>query len=142
MSEINDTKQLRETIRMLERKLGVLETKQFSCCGISMTQCHALVEIGRAKSIFLKELSKLLSLENSTMSRTINNLVINKLVNREIDQRDRRYITITLTETGQKIYEDIETNMNAYYKDVYQSIPEGKLHAVLDGLQILLDSIS
>ena len=62
-----------------ERKLGVLEDGEMACCGISMAQCHALVEIGRAGSISLVELAKLLDLDNSTMSRTVNNLVNSKL---------------------------------------------------------------
>ncbi|KGK85838.1 MarR family transcriptional regulator [Desulfosporosinus sp. HMP52] len=133
--------QLREMIRLLERKLGVLEDNQYSCCGISMAQCHALVEIGRIKDISLNELAEQLNLENSTMSRTVNNLVTNELVKREIDPQDRRYVTISLSENGDKLFKGIEEEMNQYFTKVYNSIPEDKKQQVLESLQILLEAV-
>ena len=77
-----ESNQLRELIRLLERKLCVLEDGEMACCGISMAQCHALVEIGRMGSISLIDLATMLNLDNSTMSRTVNNLVNNGMVER------------------------------------------------------------
>jgi len=141
VSNTDDAKQLREMIRFLERKLGIIEEDEVACCGITIAQCHALVEIGRAKSISLNELAELLNLENSTMSRTVNNLVNNELVKRDIDPQDRRYVTISLTESGTKIFEGIEESMNLYFKRVYNSIPEDKRLQVMESMQILLEAI-
>jgi len=142
MDDLYKVKQLRESIRLMERKLGVLDDSNVSCCSVSLTQCHALVEIGRAKSISLIELSELLNLDNSTMSRTVNNLVKNGLVERELDKKDRRYVTIKLSESGINIFESIEENMNLYYTKVFQSIPFEKQEQVLESMQILLDALS
>ncbi len=141
MNFTDDTKQLREMIRILERKLGILQEKEYSCCDITLGQCHALVEIGRAKSISLIELAELLNLENSTMSRTVNNLVTSGLAKREIDPQDRRYVTISLTESGSRLFEGIEVDMNSYFGKVYESIPENKKQQVLESLQILIYAI-
>ena len=142
MNYIDDPKKLREMVRILERKLGILQESEFSCCEITITQCHALVEIGRSKSISLNELAELLNLENSTMSRTVNNLVIKELTKRDIDPLDRRYVTISLTDSGYKLYEGIEEDMNLYFSKVYDSIPENKKQQVLESVQILLEAIS
>ena len=136
-----DSKQLREMIRILERKLGLLKESGFSCCGVTMSQCHALVEIGRAESISLNELAELLNLENSTMSRTVNNLVTSELAKRDIDPKDRRYVTISLTEKGNNLYEGIEEGMNLYFKKIYDAIPENKKQQVLESMGILLEAI-
>jgi len=142
MNEVNNSMQLREIVRILERKLGALEDSQLiSCCSITMAQCHALVEIGRAKSISLNELAKLLDLESSSMSRTVNNLVNNDLVKRDLDPVDRRYITITLTEHGSKLFKDIEEDMNLYYTMIYDCLPKNKRDQVLESLQLLLEAI-
>ncbi|KJR48849.1 Transcriptional regulator, MarR family [Desulfosporosinus sp. I2] len=140
MSEANTAKQLRELIRILERKLGALEDVQMTCCGVTMAQCHALVEVGRANNISLNELAELLNLENSTMSRTVNNLVNNNLVNRGIDPQDRRYITISLTESGQKFFDEIEESRNVYYEKIFDHIPEQKREQVLESMQLLLEA--
>jgi DNA-binding MarR family transcriptional regulator len=129
--------QLREIMRLLERKLGIIEENQLSCCQITLAQCHALVEIGRAKKISLNELSGILCLDNSTMCRTVNNLVNAGLLERVEDPNDRRYINIQLTDTGLQAYKDIENKMNDYYEEIYKAIPENKQNQMLESLQIL-----
>ena len=58
----NDERQLRELVRLLERKLGYLKDSEFTCCGVSLAQCHAMVEIGRANGLSLGNLAELLDL--------------------------------------------------------------------------------
>lgn len=140
MNNKNNAWELREFIRKLERKLGILDEKEMSCCGITMAQCHALVEIGRADRISLNRLAEMLNLENSTMSRTVNNLVNNELVKRDIDPQDRRYVNISLTENGSKTYGSIEASMDLYFRNVYNAIPEDKREQVIESLQQLLDA--
>lgn len=132
---------LRELIRILERNLGVLEKSDAACCGVTIVQCHAIVEIGRAKEISLIELAELLSVDKSTMSRTVNNLVEAKLVIRELHTEDRRYVTIKLTEEGTEVFENIEGNMGQYYLKIFESIPEGKRNQVLESLKLLTEAI-
>ncbi len=141
MNITDDSKKLRELIRVLERKLGVLKENQTSCCSVTLGQCHALVEIGRSGSISLNELAELLNLENSTMSRTVNNLVKAELAKRDIDPEDRRYVTISLTDSGAKLFIEIEESMNSYFGKIYNSIPENKKFQVLECLGILLEAI-
>lgn len=142
MTDSEKARQLRELVRMMERKLGVLEDGEMACCGVSLAQCHALVEIGRAGALSLVELSKLLNLDNSTMSRTVNNLVSNSLAERELDPQDRRYVTIKLTPAGMLSYREIESNMEEYFVQIVTAIPEGKQAQVLESLDILLKAIS
>lgn len=142
MKEADHSKTLRETIRILERRLGTLSEHDLPCCRVTMAQCHALVEIGRAGNISLNELAELLGLENSTMSRTVNNLVTNGLVKRDINAKDRRYVTISLTERGKEVFEDIEGSMDGYYRKLYETIPEDKRSQVIESLQVLNEVIA
>jgi DNA-binding MarR family transcriptional regulator len=142
MKFTENPKKLREMIRILERKLGILQESGYSCCGVTMSQCHALVEIGRVKDISLNELAELLNLENSTMSRTVNNLVSSELAKRDIDPLDRRYVTISLTDKGDKLYKKIEKDMDQYFKEIYEEIPENKKQQVIESIEILLEAIN
>lgn len=142
MNHPEESDQLRELIRNLVRKLGVLQDQQVSCFNVSVAQCHALVEIGRAKSMSLNELADKLNLDSSTMSRTVNKLVVNSLVKRDVHPGDRRYITISLTESGNDYYQSVEEDMKQYYHQIYTSIPANKQEQVIESIQILLDSIS
>ncbi|MBU3097811.1 MULTISPECIES: MarR family winged helix-turn-helix transcriptional regulator [Clostridium] len=133
---------LREIVRILVRNLGLLERNKSCCCGVTLAQCHAIVEIGRAKEINLNSLAELLNLEKSTMSRTINNLVNESLVLREIHTENRRYIKIKLTEKGEEIFREIEKTMEDYYTDVISLVPADKREQVLESLQILVDVVN
>lgn len=141
MESLDKARELRESVRQLERKLGILEDGEMSCCSLTLAQCHALVEIGRAECISLVELARLLDLDNSTMSRTVNNLVNSGMAERALDPNDRRYVTIRLTPDGSVDYHDIESNMNEYYARIYAAIPQEDRSKVLEGLRILLKAI-
>lgn len=142
MTDVEMAGKLREIVRLMERKLGVLEEGELSCCGLTLSQCHALVEIGRAGIISLAQLAKLLDLDSSTMSRTVNNLVNRKLAERELDPNDRRFVTIQLTVAGKSVYDEIEKNMERYFIQITRSIPEDKQEQVLESLHILMKAIS
>lgn len=132
---------LRELIRILVRDLGILEKSDASCCGVTITQCHAVVEIGRKGKISLVDLAGLLGLDKSTMSRTINNLVESDLVLRDLDTENRRYVIIQLTENGRNVFKNIEESMNGYYKSIFNSIPENKRSQVMESLQLLTNAV-
>lgn len=139
--EKQDDIYLRELIRILVRNLGILEKSEANCCGTTISQCHAIVEIGRAKQMSLIEIADLLGLDKSTMSRTINNLVEDNLVIRETHAEDRRYVTISLTEKGQAVYQGIESSMGIYYKQIFKLIPENKREQVMESLKLLTDAV-
>lgn len=131
---------LRELIRVLIRNLGILEKGDASCCGITITQCHAIAEIGRKEKISLIDLADLLCVDKSTMSRTIDNLVEAELALRDPDQENRRYITIRLTEDGQNAFRNIENSMAAYFTSILEQIPEEKREQVFESLRLLTEA--
>jgi DNA-binding MarR family transcriptional regulator len=131
---------LRELIRVLIRNLGVLEKGDASCCGVTITQCHAIAEIGRKEKISLIDLADLLCVDKSTMSRTIDNLVEAELALRDLDQENRRYVTIQLTEDGQNVFRNIEDSMAAYFSSILEEIPEEKREQVFESLRLLTEA--
>lgn len=141
MIEVNTAEIFREVVRTCVRKTGLLQKADASCCGITVAQCHTLVEIGRSKGLSLNELSELLILDKSTMSRTVDNLVNTGLVERQVDKADRRYTKITLTPRGAEMVELINSNMEKYYERVLISIPEEKRGQVMEALPYLLAAI-
>jgi DNA-binding MarR family transcriptional regulator len=140
LKNIDDQIRLREGIRKLEIKMGLLNDSEMSCCKVTLAQCHAIVEIGRAGGISLAELAGLLNLDSSTMSRTVNNLVNSGYVIRELDPKDRRYVTIELTENGRTVFKEIESGMERKFSDILNRIPEDKRVQVLDCLELLTEA--
>lgn len=134
-------KEFRESIRLLERQLGIMKKYTNDCCAqVTLAQCHTLVEIGRATSLSLKELSALLGLDISTMSRTVDTLVKKNLVDRVSDSQDRRSVRITLTPEGLLLYSHIETENDSYFSELYHSIPQEDQIQVLKSLKVLAEA--
>lgn len=137
------SKEFREQIRILERRLGLLNKSNngsFSCCKVTLPQCHALVEIGRAHHISLKNLANILSLDTSTTSRSVDGLVKKGYVTRQESSLDRRSIEITLTPTGQKLFQDIEQKMDNDFAKVFNRIPHEEKENVLKAMNCILNA--
>ena len=141
MDENKHVDELRELTRLLVRNLGFLDKSEASCCGTTIGQCHSIIEIGVAQEISLNELADILKLDNSTMSRTVNNLVEQQLVIRESDSRDRRYIKMKLTGKGWIVYKSIQKNMNIYFESLFRDIPEEKHEQVIESLMLLVKAM-
>lgn len=142
MEKNKNINELRELTRLLVRNLGILDKSEASCCGTTIGQCHAIVEIGRAQEISLNELADILKLDNSTMSRTVNNLVDQQLVVREVDAQDRRYVKMKLTNKGVAVYWSIENNMNIYFQSILNDIPEEKHGQIIESLVLLVEAMN
>jgi len=124
-------------VRLLIRRLGLLEKSEASCCGVTLAQCHALVEIGRVGQISLNELAEILCLDKSTVSRSVDNLAGAGLVVRETDPRDRRFLVLGLSAKGREVQADIEDRMTAYFAAVLSNIPPSDRDQVIRSLGLL-----
>jgi len=141
LRDLNTAGIFREVVKTCVRKVGLLQKADAACCGITVAQCHTLVEIGKTHSLSLNELSELLTLDKSTMSRTVENLVNAGLVERQTDKEDRRYTKITLSEKGTEMVKAINNNMEEYFERVLHSIPEAKKEIVIEALPYLLMAV-
>jgi len=71
-----------------------------SCCGVTLGQCHALLELSFSDSS-LTSLAAALDLDPSTLSRTVDGLVKTGWVERTPDATDRRAKLVAITEAGE-----------------------------------------
>lgn len=132
---------LREQMRLLVRKLGLLQKGETSCYGVSLSQCHAIVEIGRKEEVALHELADILGLDKSTMSRTVQNLVHKEFVIRSTDPSNRRSVKITLSEAGLQVFREIEEGMQQYYSNIFSNLPLDKKSQVLESMDLILKAM-
>ena len=132
---------LREKLRLLERETVRPFDDQADCCGLTLSQCHTLLEIGHRSEVSLVDLAAAFGLEPSTLSRTIQGLVLIGLVDRTTSAKDRRYVVITLTAQGRKTFQNIEDRFNTYFAAVLERIPAARREAVLDAVAVLADAV-
>jgi DNA-binding MarR family transcriptional regulator len=122
-------KKFREIIRRFEREIFVQSS---GCCsGVTLAQCHTLMEIESKNKESVTELAKTLGLDKSTVSRTIDGLVNVGLVDRTIPAENRRMSTIQLTEAGKNICNSINCNNDQYYSEVLSVLTDSEMLQLL-----------
>jgi len=109
----------RETLKTFDRELFFQNNA--SCCnGISVAQCHTLLEVEKKPEISISELAKNMSLDKSTVSRTVDGLVNISLVDRAIPKENRRKALLKLTKNGQQVCETINYTNDSYIDKILQ----------------------
>ena len=78
-----------------------------------------------------------IGLDKSTISRSVDKLVVDGIMLRDTDPEDRRYLTLYLSERGQAIFQEVEKRMAAYFTEVIADIPGDKREQVVESLNIL-----
>ncbi len=109
-------KKFRKVLRQFEREIFLQNIS--SCCnGVTMAQCLTLLEVENKNQVTVTELAKDLSLDKSTVSRTIDSLVKSGMVNRVVPTENRRITTINLTDSGLETCHDINWNNDRFIQD-------------------------
>lgn len=116
-------KQFRETLRVFDREM-FLQNNASCCNGISLAQCHTLLEVEKNSEISVSDLAKKLSLDKSTVSRTVDGLVNINLVNRAIPKENRRLALIQLTGSGKELCSSINYTNDSYIKEVFHDFTD------------------
>ena len=105
--------QFREILREFDREIS-LQNNASCCKGISVAQCHTLLEIEKNSEITVTDLARNLSLDKSTVSRTVDGLVNIRMVDRVIPRENRRLALLNLTGSGQEVCTSINASNDSY----------------------------
>lgn len=127
----------RRNLRRFERLNQLANT---TCCGgITLAQCHVLMEIESLAKTTTKQLSDNLMLDKSTLSRTIDGLKKQGFIKRESNPRDRRFTILSLTKKGIDKCKSLNTYNDILYTNLFKrfSQKDTKLFFQLFGEMVL-----
>jgi DNA-binding MarR family transcriptional regulator len=129
-----------EMVQKLVRVFQLFERDQIKVHGFTSSQCYTLIEILKAVSLTMNELSEKMNLDTSTMTRVIDKLVRDGFVERDRYESDRRVVVVKLTDKGYEAATRLHTSVNEYYKKIISSIPIGQTEDILDSISVLLQA--
>jgi DNA-binding MarR family transcriptional regulator len=133
----SNIEEFRKHLRVIERGLEFSLKSQTACCGVSLAQCHLLLELGEKGVSSLVDLADRLRLDTSTLSRTADSLVKVGLLSREVDSANRRYIRLSLTAKGRENWTFINKTCNAFYKGLFERFSGAQQKSLLEVIPIL-----
>ena len=132
----------RAKLREIERAVWLQTKSEALCCGVTLAQCHAILEIGAAGEVNLKELAARLGLDNSTLSRTVESLVKDGLAERIPSAQDRRATVIRLNKKGNAARDRINSTWNRICREMFRTIPREKHNQLIDSVSILAELLT
>jgi DNA-binding MarR family transcriptional regulator len=130
----------RESLRKFERIVEKMNSDN-CCCGVTVPQCHTLMELDDLDDLTINELSEKLCLDKSTVSRTIESLVKSDLVSRVIPAENRRIALISLTPKGRSVCDQINGLNDHSIERVLKEVPEDDLPVFLRSFNIILKNM-
>jgi DNA-binding MarR family transcriptional regulator len=125
-TNIETVKSFRELLRRFEREL-FMQNNESCCNGITLAQCHTLLEIESKQKESLTELAGTLGLDKSTVSRTVDGLVNIGLVDRTVPAENRRMAVLQLTNAGKNICQTINNSNDSYFENSLSVLNEKEI---------------
>ena len=140
--ETKAIEQFRAKLREIERAVWLETKSEALCCGVTLPQCHVILEIGKAGELNLKDLAARLGLDNSTLSRTVESLVQDGLADRTPSEEDRRATVIRLNEKGRAALDRINSTWNQICRNMFRSIPREKHDQLTESVSIIAELLT
>jgi DNA-binding MarR family transcriptional regulator len=126
----------RKNLRKFDRLNELLNN---TCCiGVTMAQCHALLEIEELGKTTTIQLAKNLILDKSTLSRTVDSLVKLGLVERTANIADRRFTTLILTSKGVKLCNEINQANDTNYGNMLSQLTQKEVENILTNFDLFV----
>ena len=135
---------LRNLLVRLSRAMLLLEKSEVGCCGLTLAQCHMLVETVRARTdepASVGDVAQAVGVKLSTASRVADGLVRKRLLHRQPSKMDRRRSVLTPTAEGRRLVDAIDRGMDEYAEDVLTAVPAAKRRDVLSSLELLVGKL-
>lgn len=124
---------IREAARRLVRELHLLDGR-YCIEGLSFSECHLVTELERLERASASELSDLLVLEKSTVSRLVKGLVRRGLVRVTVDEADRRRRWLELTDAGLEGASRVHHHARKQVQSALQHVAEPEEAMLVAGL--------
>jgi DNA-binding MarR family transcriptional regulator len=131
----------RKNLRALEREVQLSMASDTGCCGVSLAQCHLLLEVEDRGQTSITALADMLELDKSTLSRTVDGMCKAGLLNREIDPANRRQQILSLTPAGKAKAEAVNSLCDGSYARLFDFIPAQSRKGVVKSVALVAEAM-
>ena len=127
---------LSEQIHELNLETSLILREIGNKMGLSLAQVQLILAVP-FNSISMTELSNILGIDNSTLTRNLNKLEFSGFVHRNKDDYDKRVFRITLAKKGLNIKEQIEKNLEEYSYNLLSALSHEDRQNMFESLEKL-----
>ena len=114
---------------------------EMSGLGLTTPKMRALAVLSVVEGPLIRELSVLCVVEQSTLSRALDQLQAEGMIRREVDAADSRAVRVFITDSGRAAFETLWPHMVAAQARMFRGIPDDEKRAFVGTLQKMLANI-
>ena len=109
--------------------------------GLTTPKMRALAVLSVVDGPLIRELAVYTVVEQSTLSRALDQLHTDGLIRREIDPSDSRAVRVFVTDNGRAAFDALWPHMADAHAHMFRGIPDGERTAFVGTLQKMLANI-
>ena len=122
----------------ISQGLSKLYTDKF---GLAHLEWRVMAVLGRFSNISAAMVAEKTAMDKVAVSRAINNMIRNELINRTFADDDKRRSELNLSITGRKTYDSIVPLVQNYEKELINSLSPSEQNDLDDILNKLTDAV-
>ena len=115
--------------------------EQWAALGLTMTQVRVLSALQMEDGLAAGELAERLNVRPSTVTRIVDRLVQNKLVSRDVDERDRRLVRHRLTKKGASVFRELQSIGREGLNRVFEQLDDEQVRRIVEALRDLNEAV-
>lgn len=121
----------------INSKLNHSIREEFKDTGLTVPQIHIIRILHNNERLKISEISKKMSLVNSTVSGIVDRLEKQELVKRVRSEKDKRIVFIELTNKANELVKELRQTIDNYFEGVFVNSSKEEIDTILDGLETL-----
>ena len=106
---------------------------------ISMPEWRIMMILAEYPEVSADEVCRRTKIEKSVVSRAVARLLKRHLINRDVDENDRRRSVLRLSETGLSVYDEVMPIARGYEAKLLSGLTAGELKAFNDMIDKLME---
>lgn len=130
-----------QQLRVLFRNIQAHSRWVEKQCGVSAAQLWALWELQRAPGLRVSDLSRVLSVHQSTASNMLDKLEEKDLIRRERGGNDQRVVRLFVTDAGETVLEKAPEYARGAIMGALVKMPDPVIDELSDGLSQLISEM-
>jgi len=134
-------KRSRQSFTRLARFFNQLMREQLVCGPVTVQQCYTLEALADGP-LSMKELAAEVALHQSTLTRVVEKLENQKLVQRTRKSDNQRSVEVRLTDAGRQTYVFLDAAGSQMISDLLDLVPTKRRGAIVDAMEELANLLN
>lgn len=134
LAEIH-SQEIMVALRKVIRAIDIHSRSLMQSHGLTGPQALILAKLYTAESLSARQLATSLSLSPATITDVLKRLQAKKLINKKVDQNDRRVTLISLTAHGKRLHESAPPLLQHQFEQQFLGLKDWERHQLVSSLQ-------